>query len=251
MELKEKTRRFALAVGLVLGLSLAVEAVTTYSGQVTQQVTFNGVAQPVSISGLTQGVSVPIVSTNTLTMQGTASDNSANSTAKLPVISARANAAAPTFTEGFQVPLSVDLAGNLRTSASLAFAQGVSLPIVSTNTLIVNIPAGTTLPVVSTTPVVAQPYAVATQTVSSQTVTTASVQIFAADAARRTYTVTSLPTNTDYVYCRWGAGSAVTTDALVLSPGSNLTPSLAVETLALSCISASGSQVVRGISWDQ
>jgi hypothetical protein len=46
---------------------------------------------------------------------GTASDNSANSTAKLPVIGARANAAAPLWTEGNQAPLSVDLGGLLRT----------------------------------------------------------------------------------------------------------------------------------------
>lgn len=51
------------------------------------------------------------------TVVGTASDNSANSAAKLPVVGARANAVAPTWTEGNQVPLSTDLAGNLRVSA--------------------------------------------------------------------------------------------------------------------------------------
>jgi hypothetical protein len=48
-------------------------------------------------------------------------DNSANPTmGKLSVLSARANAAAPIWTEGYQVPLSVDLSGNLRTSASVS-----------------------------------------------------------------------------------------------------------------------------------
>lgn len=49
-------------------------------------------------------------------LPNTAADNSANSTAKLPVLSARANAAAPAWTEGNQVPLSVDLTGALRVS---------------------------------------------------------------------------------------------------------------------------------------
>lgn len=56
--------------------------------------------------------------TNNVNIVGTQSDNSANSTAKLPVISARANAAVQTWTEGNQVPLSVDLSGNLRTIGS-------------------------------------------------------------------------------------------------------------------------------------
>lgn len=45
---------------------------------------------------------------------GTDSDNATNSTAKIPVIPARANASAPSWTEGHEVPLSTDLSGNLR-----------------------------------------------------------------------------------------------------------------------------------------
>ncbi|HEV8670945.1 MAG TPA: hypothetical protein VGS01_09455, partial [Candidatus Limnocylindria bacterium] len=41
-------------------------------------------------------------------------DNSANFAAKLPILPARANAAVPAWTEGFQVPLSVDLTGRAR-----------------------------------------------------------------------------------------------------------------------------------------
>lgn len=47
-----------------------------------------------------------------------AADNSTNATTKLPVLSGRANAAAPTWTENYQVPISVDLSGNIRTSIS-------------------------------------------------------------------------------------------------------------------------------------
>lgn len=52
-------------------------------------------------------------------------DNSTNSTFKAPVLSGTANAAAPTWTEGRQVPLSTDLAGNLRviTTASAGAAD--------------------------------------------------------------------------------------------------------------------------------
>lgn len=54
--------------------------------------------------------------TGSVTVIGTATDNTTNSTAKLPTIPCRANAAAPSWTEGFMVPCSVDLAGGLRTS---------------------------------------------------------------------------------------------------------------------------------------
>lgn len=43
-----------------------------------------------------------------------AADNSANSTNKVPILPCRANAAAPTWTEGNQAPCSADLAGNIR-----------------------------------------------------------------------------------------------------------------------------------------
>lgn len=49
---------------------------------------------------------------------GTNADNSTNTTTKVATIPCRANAAAPTWTEGNQVPCSVDLAGGLRTSGS-------------------------------------------------------------------------------------------------------------------------------------
>lgn len=57
--------------------------------------------------------------TNTIgAFTGTSADNSANATLKLPVLPSLANAAAPSWTEGRQVPLSVDLAGNLRVNST-------------------------------------------------------------------------------------------------------------------------------------
>ena len=58
--------------------------------------------------------------TNTVTTQDSqaAADNSTNSSLKTPVLPARANAAAPAWTEGNQVPLSVDLLGNQRVASN-------------------------------------------------------------------------------------------------------------------------------------
>lgn len=72
-------------------------------------------------------------------LPNTAFDNSANSTAKLPVLSARANAAVPVWTEGNQVPLSVDLSGALRVSGSSplpATFTHAQIGVTSTATLI-------------------------------------------------------------------------------------------------------------------
>lgn len=67
---------------------------------------------------------------NVKTFYSAAADNSANSSTKIPVLSGKANASAPTWTEGYQVPLSVDLSGNLRTtgvvSGALTANQGTA-----------------------------------------------------------------------------------------------------------------------------
>ena len=57
---------------------------------------------------------------------GTSSDNSTNSTTKIPVINAVANVAVPTWTETNQVPLSVDLTGALRTTSALSTSPTIS-----------------------------------------------------------------------------------------------------------------------------
>ena len=104
---------------------------------------------------VTQGTSPWVIS-------GTDSDNAANSTAKVPVIAARANAAAPSWTEGHESPLSVDLSGNQRvilnaetTKVIGAVNQGTSPWVVSlsstTITGTVSVTQGTTPWVVSGT----------------------------------------------------------------------------------------------------
>jgi hypothetical protein len=72
---------------------------------------------------------------STWTVQGNAADNSANSANKLPVLPGRANAAAPSWTEGNQVPFSVDLSGNARVIYG-ALGQATmagSIPVVIAN----------------------------------------------------------------------------------------------------------------------
>lgn len=56
-------------------------------------------------------------------------DNQSNSNIKSPVLPARANTSAPTWTDGYQVPLSVDTTGALRITGSIS----ASNPSVSTN----------------------------------------------------------------------------------------------------------------------
>lgn len=269
----KKTTQFALAI-LVLPLVIPfVEASTQFLGGPTNVTQLNnattatdqgpsnaGTLRVVPAAGSTiavtiaTGTVVNIISTNTLSVQGTFADNSVDSSSKVATLPARANSANPSWSEGNQVPLSVDLNGNLRTSGTLMLSTTTPVNVYSTTTFTVQAPQGQAIPVISTSPIVDQPYSVATPTSSSQTVSMGnSVVVFTADANRRTYAVTSLPTNVGgYLYCRWGAGSALTTDPVVLSPGSNLTPSLAVETLALSCTTDSATpQIIRGYSWDQ
>lgn len=75
-----------------------------------------------------------IASMTALTVQGASSDNSSNSTTKAPVIAGRANAAAQTWTEGNQVPLSTDLAGQLRIIAG--GADGTTLTSAATTNVV-------------------------------------------------------------------------------------------------------------------
>lgn len=73
----------------------------------------------VSLTSTTITGSVAVTqSTSPWVVGGSQTDNTANTTTKLATIPARANAASPAWTEGFQVPLSVDLSGNLRVNAT-------------------------------------------------------------------------------------------------------------------------------------
>lgn len=66
----------------------------------------------------TFGLAIDIKRSVSSTVLGGSADNSANLSTKLPVIPARANSSAPSWSEGFQVPLSVDLSGALRVSGA-------------------------------------------------------------------------------------------------------------------------------------
>jgi hypothetical protein len=78
----------------------------------------------VTVQGVAGGTAVPVSLSGSIAIVGTDADNATNSTTKVPVIPARANAAAPTWTEGREAPLSVDLTGNLRTAISGSLPAG-------------------------------------------------------------------------------------------------------------------------------
>jgi hypothetical protein len=94
-------------------------------------------------SAVTQPVSGTVTAnagTGSFTVIGTGTDNTTNSTAKLPVLAARANTSAPTWADGNMVPLSVDTAGALRITGSITAANasiglnGSAIPTSSTQT---------------------------------------------------------------------------------------------------------------------
>lgn len=65
-------------------------------------------------------------SSATVSVAGTQSDNSANSSSKAPVIPCRANASAPSWTEGNEAPCSVDLNGNERVAVANTVATNIT-----------------------------------------------------------------------------------------------------------------------------
>jgi hypothetical protein len=74
-------------------------------------------------SGVTQPVSGTVTAnagTGNFSVIGTGTDNTTNSTAKLPVIVAKANTSAPTWTDGNMAPLSVDTSGALRVTGTIS-----------------------------------------------------------------------------------------------------------------------------------
>lgn len=85
-------------------------------------------------SGSTQPISGTVTAnagTGNFNVVGTGSDNTTNSTAKLPVISAVANTSNPTYTSGNMVPLSTDTAGNLRVTGTITVDKSTASNITS------------------------------------------------------------------------------------------------------------------------
>jgi hypothetical protein len=86
----------------------------------------------------TQTISGTVSGTGNFNVIGTNSDNSSNTTTKVGVLPARANTAAPTWTDGYQVPLSVDTSGALRITGTISApnasvgSNGAAIPTSST-----------------------------------------------------------------------------------------------------------------------
>lgn len=81
---------------------------------------------PTIIMGGSDGTNSRYITVDTSGRQvvvSTSTDNTTNSTAKLPVIAAVATTVAPTYTTGNMVPLSVDTSGNLRITGSISAAN--------------------------------------------------------------------------------------------------------------------------------
>ncbi len=115
----------------LMGGSVTTGAPTYTTGQINPLSLTTAGALRVDGSGVTQPVSGTVTAnagTGNFTVIGTATDNTANSTAKLPVMAALANTSAPSWTNGNMVPLSVDTSGNLRITGSIS----ASNPSVST-----------------------------------------------------------------------------------------------------------------------
>lgn len=136
------------------------------------------------------------------TVLGNATDNSANSTTKLPVIPCVANAAPPAWTEGNQVPCSTDKSGNARVIPS-------SLGVVDTE-------RGGTI-------------------TSGGTAQNA----MSANTARKSWCIQNDPAATENLFVRADGNAATTTSGTALSPGSQVCsrPSMS-QTSAVSVIAA-------------
>lgn len=124
------------AISQLVGLSVAQSATlwnnvkdaaagdALSSGILAQQIyAFNGLTFDRMRGDTTNGLDVDVTRlSGNVSVIGTATDNTTNSTTKLPVIPCRANAVAPTFTENFMVPCSTDLSGALRTTGGVVGA---------------------------------------------------------------------------------------------------------------------------------
>jgi hypothetical protein len=105
---------------------LAIDLDTGGGAQYGQGVNLRKMASGGSVEAGTSADPLRIDPTGTTTQPvvGASADNSANTTTKLPVIPCRANAADPAWTEGNQVPCSVDLLGRQRVTLETALPAG-------------------------------------------------------------------------------------------------------------------------------
>jgi len=136
-------------------------------------------ADPSLVVALSPNSPVPTGSNTIGAVTGTAADNSTNSTLKLPVLPARANAAAPAWTEGNQAPLSVLLAGQLRTDNTSWL--GSTAPTVGQKAMAASVPVVLASDQTSINTKLNSTTAAVTQIVSSAT----NVTLLASNTARR------------------------------------------------------------------
>lgn len=118
----------ATATGTVASLTggaVTTAAPTYTTGQMNPLSLTTAGALRIDGSGVTQPISGTVTVGNLLVVAGQSTDNSANSTAKLAVIPAVATTAAPTYSSGNMVPLSLTTAGALRVDGS-AVTQPIS-----------------------------------------------------------------------------------------------------------------------------
>jgi hypothetical protein len=116
-------------------------------------------AQPGIVAAGSDGTDARFIAVNSVgqpVIVGTASDNTTNSTAKVPVIAAVANTSNPTYTSGDMVPLSTDTSGNLRITGSIsAVGAAASGSTVAGNPLLLAGSDGTNAQTLRTNPVAA------------------------------------------------------------------------------------------------
>lgn len=139
-----------------------------------------------------------------------ASDNSTNG-AKLPVLGARANAAAQTWTEGNQVPFSVDLAGNARTVVASWF--GSTAPTVGQKSM------ANSIPVVFASdqdPLTVQKTTAGNCALTSVDASATSVTVLAANSNRLGAVITNASTAT--LYLKFGGTASATSFTFKLGP---------------------------------
>jgi len=135
--------RAARLVGVVYGSQAQQlkQTATNFNAQV--EVAVGGtLIDPRSIRTLTTSDTVTVVQPTSSQLNavviGQGTDNSTNSSNKVSTIPARANAAEQVWTEGNQVPLSVTLAGRLRTT--IADWLGSTAPTIGSKTSVNSIP---------------------------------------------------------------------------------------------------------------
>lgn len=172
---------------------------------------WDGITAAVVKPGSTAPVATDAALVTAISPNSLASDNSSNG-AKLPVISARANAAAPSWTEGNQGPLSVDLAGNLR--ILLSSWLGSTAPTVGQKTMAASIPV---VLASNQTNLAVQGASASSSAVTQASSAATSATLLAANTSRIGATIFNDSTAT--LYLKFGTTASATSYTVQILPG--------------------------------